>query len=106
MVRQDAIKLLAKLRGIVEHPNTTDEERAAALTRIQQIKNKWKIGQYESYEELRPNKNKSLENRRDVTLRFRVTQKEKNKLVALAKLENMSMSDFVRCKLFGTKEIK
>lgn len=99
--RTSAVKKLAKLRDLVEHPGTPDEEREAALEQIQKLKAKWKIGQYEQYDELKPGRPKlPSENARNVVMRFRVTRAEKQTIVAAAEKEGKSLSDFIRGKVF------
>jgi predicted HicB family RNase H-like nuclease len=99
--RTSAIKKLAKLRDLVEHPATPETERTAALEQIQKLKAKWKIGQYEQYDELKPGRPKSPpQNIRNIVMRFRVTKSEKQLIVTAAKEAGKSLSDYIRGKVF------
>ncbi len=102
MTRTQAIKLLHKLRELVEHPNTAEEERVASIARINKLKSKYQLGTYELGEQPTfGRQRKPPELRRDRVVRFCLTPGEHKKLRELAEQFHMSMSDFIRMQVFA-----
>ncbi len=97
MTRTEAIKKLSKLRELVEHANTSEEERDAALVRIRQLRKRHRIGHFETEPpgpRGRPRKDPSQ--LRSKMLRFLVTQDEHKKIVKNAKKARVNVSEFIR----------
>jgi len=97
MTRVDAIKLLSKLRELVEHQSTSTQEREAALIRIRQLRKRHKIGHFETEpigSRGRPRKDPlQLRNK---MIRFLVNKEEYLRITEKASRLKMSLSAYLR----------